>query len=256
MIIPATQHSSRTDRLLRRFYPESRYGGFTAIDGTVDFYLRVNALLHPEDVVLDFGCGRGQHSESPTPTHRALTCVRGKVARVIGLDVDAVGIQNPLIDEFRRLEDPSHWPVEKESVNLILCDSVLEHLPEPSTFFREAARALRRGGHVCIRTPNALSYVGLFARVIPNRCHTGLLSKIQSKRQEADVFPTLYRCNTISRLRKTLKEHGFDSIVYGHETEPMYLSFSTLTYWLGVLHQRFAPRMFAPAIVAFGTKPA
>lgn len=43
--------------LLVRFYPEARFGGFSDIDGTMAFYLRVNALLGCDSVVLDFGCG-------------------------------------------------------------------------------------------------------------------------------------------------------------------------------------------------------
>ena len=43
-----------TDRLKERFYSESRFGGFTNIDGTVAFYLRVNTLAASKDVVLDF----------------------------------------------------------------------------------------------------------------------------------------------------------------------------------------------------------
>ena len=45
--------------LLERFYPESRFGGYSDIDGTVTFYGRVQALLQSDMVVLDVGCGRG-----------------------------------------------------------------------------------------------------------------------------------------------------------------------------------------------------
>jgi hypothetical protein len=44
--------------LLERFYPETRFAGFTHIDGTIAFYTRVNALLKRTDVVLDIGQGR------------------------------------------------------------------------------------------------------------------------------------------------------------------------------------------------------
>lgn len=45
--------------LKERFYPETTYGGFSYVDGTIAFFSRVNALLKPESVVVDFGCGRG-----------------------------------------------------------------------------------------------------------------------------------------------------------------------------------------------------
>lgn len=38
------------------YYPESKFGEFTDIDGTIVFYTRVNALAQPSSVVLDLGC--------------------------------------------------------------------------------------------------------------------------------------------------------------------------------------------------------
>jgi hypothetical protein len=48
---------------MKNFYPEIRFGGFSEIDGTIPFYIRVNALLDPLSVVLDIGCGRGTYGE-------------------------------------------------------------------------------------------------------------------------------------------------------------------------------------------------
>jgi hypothetical protein len=55
-------------------------------------------------------------------------------------------------------------------------------------------------------------------------------------------------------MRKKLRQHGFDPLVYGYDAEPAYLSFSRLFYWLGVLHQRYAPEMIKVGIHAFGRK--
>lgn len=44
---------------VERLFPEVSAGGFTRMDGTVEFYTRVNALLRPDMTVLDFGAGRG-----------------------------------------------------------------------------------------------------------------------------------------------------------------------------------------------------
>jgi len=47
------------------FYPESTFGGFTDIDGTIAFFNRVNSLITDSFVSLDIGCGRGEYSEDP-----------------------------------------------------------------------------------------------------------------------------------------------------------------------------------------------
>ncbi len=94
------------------FYPEALFGGFTNHDGTVAFYTRVNALAQPSFMVVDFGCGRGEHAEDPLSYRRRLRCLKGKVAKVIGVDVDESGNDNPTIDEFRKLEPGQPWPIE------------------------------------------------------------------------------------------------------------------------------------------------
>src|SRR5947208_7733071 len=92
------------------FYPESQFGGFTDIDGTIAFYTRVNALLKPSYVVVDIGCGRGGYFDDPADMRRKLRILKGKTQKVIGIDVDEAARDNPFIDEFRRLESDA-WPV-------------------------------------------------------------------------------------------------------------------------------------------------
>ena len=240
------------DKYTESFYPESFFGGFTQADGTVAFYSRVNALIEPSFVLVDFGCGRGQHAEDEVSTHRRLQCFKGKVAKVIGLDVDSAGRTNPTIDEFHQLLPDQDWPIEDKSANLVLCDSVLEHLAAPEFFFSQARRVLVDGGYLCIRTTNVLSYVGIGSRLMPNRLHAALLSRLQKSRKAQAGFPTLYRCNTIRSIRRQMSAHGFRAAVYGHTPEPLYLRFSKLAYALGVLHQRLAPGAWGLTIFAFG----
>lgn len=234
-----------------RFYPEARFGGFTDIDGTIAFYNRVNSLLDCSFAVLDVGCGRGAHDEDPVPLRKDLRNLRGKVAKVIGIDVDRHAIANRSLDEFRLIQGDS-WPVETNSVDLILCDDVLEHVSNPDQFFLEVRRVLKDDGYLCVRTPNQWSYPGISARLIPSKYHSKVTSVVQDGRKEEDVFPTLYRINSVRKLRRILKKNGFVGVVYGYEAEPSYLSFSTIAYFLGVVYQRFAPGALKSAVFAFG----
>lgn len=238
---------------MEHFYPESRFGGFTQIDGTVAFYSRVQALAGPDTVVIDFGCGRGAYASDPVAYRRELRVFKGKVRRVIGLDASPAGEENPYLDEFHRL-DGARWPLADCSADLCISDNVLEHLPEPRAFFSEAYRTLRPGGIVCIRTPNRWSYIALLSRLVPNRRHAEMLAKAKPGLKEQDVFPTLYHCNTVAALRRAMASSGFDAVVYGYEAEPSYLSFSCVAYALGVAHQRMAPGFLKPSIFAFGRK--
>ena len=99
------------------FYPESEFGGFSDIDGTVSFYTRVNALLGDSFTVLDVGYDTGIYREDAVLFRRNLRILRGKGKKVIGIDVDSTAAENPCIDEFRLIEGNA-WPVENDSVDL------------------------------------------------------------------------------------------------------------------------------------------
>lgn len=235
-----------------QFYPETKFGGFTDIDGTVAFFNRVNSLLEPSFVVLDVGCGRGEYNEDSVPLRRNLRILKGKVAKVIGIDVDQEAKDNPFLDEFHLIQGDK-WSVDDNTIDLIVCDNVLEHIENPERFFAEITRVLKNDSFLCIRTPNRWSYVGLAATLIPNRYHSAVTSFVQDGRKEEDVFPTYHKCNSLGKLKRMMKKCGFDEcVVYGYEAEPSYLSFSQLAYFLGVLHQKFAPSFLKPALFAFG----
>jgi SAM-dependent methyltransferase len=238
---------------MEHFYPESKFGGFSQIDGTVAFYARVQALARPDSIVLDFGCGRGAYAEDPIAFRRDLRIFKGKVRQVIGLDANPAAACNPFVDAFHLLQAPT-WPVENASIDVCICDNVLEHLSDPGDFFSEAQRVLRPGGVLCIRTPNRWNYIALLSRLVPNRQHSRVLSVAKASLKEEDVFPTFYRCNTIPALKQALARQGLEHVVYGYEAEPSYLAFSKLAYALGVLHQKLAPGFLRPAIFAFGRK--
>ena len=140
-------------------------------------------------------------------------------------------------------------------MNVGLCDYTLEHIKDPELFFSECRRVIKPGGYLCIRTTNVLSYLGLFSRLIPNKLHSFILGKVQGEREDEDIFPTVYRCNTIWKIERMLIKHGFvNKYVYGYDAEPSYLSFSRFSYMLGVFHQRFAPHAIKLNIFAFAEK--
>jgi SAM-dependent methyltransferase len=241
-------------RFLEMFYPEARFGGFSKVDGTVAFFSRVNALLGKDVVALDVGCGRGEYADDPVAFRRNLRILKGKCLEVRGIDVDPNAASNPYLDSFDVVREAA-WPIAARSVDLCICDHVVEHVADVPRFFSECSRVLRSGGHICIRTPNAHSYVAVAARLISNRHHARVLSRVQDRRRPEDVFPTLYRCNTRKKLTRALAQAGFsDHVVYSHEAEPSYLSFSRFFYRIGVLHQRLSPACIRPVLFAFARK--
>ena len=235
-------------------YPESRFGGFTRFDGTIAFFTRVQALLPESGVVLDIGCGRGRRSDDVCRYRRELQDLRGSGRNVIGIDVDPAAAENRFVDEFRLIADTSRWPVDDTSIDLAVSDYVMEHVDRPESFFAEARRVLKHGGFLCVRTPNARGYVGLLARMIPNRYHGSLAEFSQADRRACDVFPTLYRCNTRRRMSRMLDRFGFEGCVLMIEAEPSYLTFSRLAYRLGAVAHRLTPPGLRSTILLFARK--
>jgi SAM-dependent methyltransferase len=244
---------TRDSAHIERWYPEVEVGGFTHVDGTVAFYTRINSVLTLSSVVLDLGCGRGAATEDPVPWRRELRTFRGKYGRVIGADVDPDAATNPLIDEFLLIED-GRFSVPDESIDVCVCDAVVEHVDDVDLLLSECARVLKRAGYLFIRTPNVWSYPSIVARIVPNRLHASVLARVQPGREAQDVFPTLYRCNTRKKLGNALSRHGFDAYVQTHESDPAYLSFSGFTYALGVLYQRHAPPAIRRTLLAYARK--
>jgi len=239
--------------LLNKYYQESRFGGFTDIDGNIVFHTRINALIEPHMILLDVGCGTGAQLRREEVIYRKnLRTYKGKVKRVIGIDVNEESRANPFLDEFRLIA--GNWPIEDESIDVCLCQSVLEHIINPEYFFAEFQRVLKKGGYLCINTPNLFSYVSIISHLIPSRYHENILDKVQFGRKPEGIFPTYYKCNTIRKLRKMLKSHGFEGVVYGYGPEPGYLKFSNIAYFMGVLHQRYAPKSIKPVIFSFAKK--
>ncbi len=237
------------------YYPEARFGGFSDIDSTIAFYNRVRALVDGQSVVLDVGCGRGEYQDDPIAFRRSVRILHGHCARVIGIDVDQIACTNPFIDEFHLIAG-DNWPVASEVIDACCCDWVVEHLLEPAVLFAEARRVLKPGGVLCIRTQNKRSYSGVAARLIPNRLHSVVLRWAQKNRKNEDVFPTVYGCNTVGALEAGLKTFGFDSVVYGYESEPGYLEFSRWAFGMAALMRGLIPPRLRTSIFAFARKPA
>jgi SAM-dependent methyltransferase len=219
-------------RRRRRAFPELAAGGFSRVDGTVEFHQRVDALCTPDSVVVEFGAGRGQFLEDALPFRRDLQNRRGRAHRVIGLDVDPVVRHNPALDEAHVISTGAALPLADASVDLVVADHVFEHIEDPAWASRELDRVLRPGGWICARTPNRWGAIAVPARLVPNRWHDAVLARVQPDKQSRDTFPTQYRLNTPAALRRWFPPERFDHCSYTHESEPAYVGRSSSAWSL------------------------
>lgn len=237
-------------------HPEIAVGGYTAIDGTVEFYLRLRTLLRPGQAVLDLGAGRAAWFDDlriPSTT-RSLLDLRGDGRTFYGCDVDPVVKTNPLLDEAAVLPSSrSSLPYEDSSMDIVVSDWTFEHLADPRITASEISRVLRPGGWFGARTPNKNGYISLANRAVPERLHTSMLSKIQPHRQEQDIFPTHYRANSHRAVTEAFGSR-FDLTIYTQNPEPAYFGDSRIG-WTGMkLVERLLPSRLGAVLLVFGRR--
>jgi SAM-dependent methyltransferase len=240
---------------LARLYPEVNAGGYSRMDGSVDFYTRINALVTPDSRVLDFGAGRGWWAvETVAPFQRQIRMLKGRVKQVVGTDVDPAVKTNPSLDEAHVVDLGAPLPFDDNSFDLVMADFVLEHInaEDAQDVANDIMRVLKPGGWFAARTPYKWGFVGIGARLIPNRRHVSLLKRLQPDRQAEDVFPVRYQMNT----RKDLSRYfaGHHVYVYGQISEPQYAGRSVLAWRIAAFIERLLPYRMAAALMVFVQK--
>lgn len=239
-------------QIKQRFFPEVGAGGFSSLDGTVAFYGRVNALLTSDMRVLDFGAGRGAWHHPDAGDYRSrLRLLRGKVSEVVACDVDEAVLRNRSADRQVRIEVGAPLPFPDAHFDLIVADWVFEHISEPQVIAAELFRVLKPGGWICARTPNALGYVALASRLVPNAWHARALRHIQPGREEQDVFPTCYRLNTRRQLKRIFRPQYWEHYSCYRDAEPAYHFNWTWLYGLQLLIGRLLPPPLRPFLFVF-----
>jgi len=211
------RRSAGVRRLKQRLY-DGRPGRFEDL---------ARAHVRAAQRVLVFGAGRGRRELD----------LRGPGREVVGVDVNRDVLTNPHVDRAV-VYDGCRLPFPDGHFDLCCTQSVIEHLLDPAATFAELARVLERGGRLVFKTPNKWFYAMLVSRLVPNRLHARVI-RFATGRGERDVFPTVYRANTLGRLRHLLGAAGFVEVeLHGHLHGAGYLEWSLPSYLVGVVYER------------------
>jgi ubiquinone/menaquinone biosynthesis C-methylase UbiE len=123
---------------------------------TVNFQL---LALDPKDTLLDIGCGSGRHAAAAYDL---------KTGLVVGADTN--------LDDLKQAKDRLCWhkdmgsdqknrwaltgaditalPFQDQSIDLVICSEVLEHIPHPHRAIGECIRVLRPGRDMVVSVPH------------------------------------------------------------------------------------------------------
>lgn len=119
---------------------------------------------------------------------------------IVGMDLQIASHRN-----IKSLVEGSIYklPFSEDSLDLITCRMVVEHLDQPAKAFAEIARCLRPGGAVIVITPNLLNYAifgnAIATKVLPEKLRLRIVNASDARAKE-DIFPVRYKANTMPRL--------------------------------------------------------
>lgn len=218
------------------------------LDGTIEFFYKFNFLLKKNHIVLDLGAGRGSwFFEDKNIFRKNLRNIKGKCQKYIGVDVDKEIFKNKTTDKNYLIEKSYIIPLKKNSVDVILCDYVFEHVKETNFFTKEINRVLKKGGFICGRTPHKYNYVSFFSRIIPRTFHKKIIYFLQPKRKTKDIFDAYYKLNTFKDIKNCFK--NYDDYSYLYTSEPTYyfnnkLMFKVFSYFHKVFPEILTGNIF------------
>jgi SAM-dependent methyltransferase len=189
----------------------------------------IGRTLQAGDVVLDAGCGH--QSLVPQGDHVPFS--------LIGFDMVWEDIRQNHSVNLGLVSDIGHVPLRSESVDIVICNMVLEHLREPDTVFRELSRVLRKGGYLIVMTPSIFNIVTVVNRLIPNQLHQKIAYLLTGV-NESDTFPTYYRANSVGRLRRLLGRNQMQEVeVSMYQPPPYAFVFSRLICRIVIAYYHF-----------------
>ena len=163
------------------------------------------SYLKSDDVVLDIGCGNGQHSVR----------VARRVKRIVGFDLDerqlaiarriakTEGLNNV---SFERRSAEKLFPYKSRSFDEVLFFAVLEHLIHRDQILSEIYRVLKPGGLLLLGVPNEWTSWKVTQRRFGISHYTDPDHKVEYS--EESIIEVLNRC----RLRvKAIKPTAYDT---------------------------------------------
>jgi len=183
--------------------------------------------------VLDCGCGDGYHAVTAE-------LVQQNQIQLVGVDVAFAALSGNRLMKRKAVADAEALPFEKSSFDLVVCESVLEHLLAPELFLQEAFRVLQPSGRLMILTSGRWHPFMIINRWL-SAAKLGAAKMLFHllRRPLTSTFPAFYRCNSKKTLTKQATAAGLriESLHVASGTFG-YLRFSKWLIILGVLFDR------------------
>lgn len=212
------------ERYIARFYDRTR--GWR--DGGEIWFELLSSYIPRGASILEIGAGPSND------TSRFLA----SLGPLHGLDPDTDVRSNDALASASVLQG-EQFPFEDASFDACVSNYVVEHLADPLTHMREVRRVLRPGGHYVFRCPNRFHYVALGSSLTPHWVHVRLSNRLRNLQEAHDPYPTHYRMNTRSAVRRLGGSSGLSIVRLDMvEGEPWYGRSSRVLFLLFTAYER------------------
>lgn len=156
---------------------------------------------HDYESIVDIGCGEG----TLLRWIREKCASKGKDPFLIGVDLETEKLKRArdgaAVQPVKA--DIAHLPFTSQRFSLVLCNEVLEHIPDPDRGLRELVRIVKEEGVIILSVPvvSWFRYLGVFF---------GKKLKFLDEREHFREYAVtkLNRCVTISNFLKSLGSVG------------------------------------------------
>lgn len=213
------------DHLYQRFY-YSRPGWQ---GGTVPFLNLCRERIRTGASILEIGSG---------PSNSYSEFFAG-IGPLTGVDVSEEVFGNSSLVQAK-IYDGVHLPFADLSFDAVVSNDVMEHVEQPLEHLAEIRRVLRPGGVYCCRTINLMHYMPLGSKCIPRSLHVRVARRMRRSAPEThDPWPTFYRGNTRSAVRRFCSSAGFSGVEFRMiEPEPAYTGGHAALFWPMMAYER------------------
>jgi len=207
----------------KRIYPQVRdplnHADRICVDDLAHAAFSGNSLL------LDAGCGKENNM------HGRLS------ATIVGIDLK--------LSSLAANKDLSHTlcgsvldlPFKDSTFDAVYSRWVIEHIPDPKKLINEYQRVLKKKGKLLLVTTNVLNPAVLFSKIIPHGVAKTILNKLNYQTHD-DIFPTFYRANTISIIKKLFSQSGITLVSAHHVGYPFYFHQKYFLFRLAMMYER------------------
>ena len=188
-----------TLRYIKKHYPEYEMAFFYYEKLISRYFNHSNNVFDKKIFLLDAGCGW---------KNREVSKYLNDNIQAIGVDIDNDALKNNITYENLILCNLEYMPFKEKTFDLITNICVLEHIEHPTKVFGEFHRITKERGNLIFLLPNLINPLMFFGKITPTKLHKKFMSRLLG-RDEEDIFPTFFSCNTENTLEILASKFGF-----------------------------------------------